>query len=311
MYWIVGAGNMSKAYVSVFKSLEIPFLVIGRGKESAEKLSRETGVPVISGGVEDYMRRCGSKPDGAIIATGSKDLPGTTIALLDHGVRKILVEKPLCYFNDELEGIKAASLKAGAKIFVAYNRRYYESVGRAREIAAADGGVTSFHFEFTEWAHVIEKLEAGRMEKAHTVIGNSSHVIDLAFHLGGMPIEIETRRSGSLSWHPSGAVFVGSGVAAGGALFSYQANWNAPGRWGLELLTQRHRLILRPLESLQIQEKGSLEINPVGFTEPLEQQFKPGLYRQVKAFVDGDTAFLCGLEEFSRLFPIYCKIAGY
>ena len=49
---------------------------------------------------------------------------------------------------------------------------------------AEDGGVTSFHFEFTEWSHQIQHLQKAPGVMDHWVLGNSSHVLDLAFHLG-------------------------------------------------------------------------------------------------------------------------------
>jgi hypothetical protein len=82
-------------------------------------------------------------------------------------------------------------------------------------------------------------------------------------------------------------VFCGAGVTDRGALFSYQANWQSAGRWSVELLTPRHRLHLRPLESLGVQEIGSLEIQPFPLDDQLDRDFKPGLYRQTQAFLDG------------------------
>ena len=57
-------------------------------------------------------------------------------------------------------------------------------------------------------------------------------------------------------------------------LFSYQANWNAPGRWGIEILTSQHRLYLRPMEKLQIQNTGSVDISEVEIDDQLDKEFK-------------------------------------
>ena len=71
------------------------------------------------------------------------------------------------------------------------------------------------------------------------------------------------------------------------ALFSYHANWEAPGRWSVEILTPKHRLYFKPMETLQIQEIGSVAVNPVQIDDTLDKEFKPGLYLQVKSFLDG------------------------
>lgn len=50
-----------------------------------------------------------------------------------------------------------------------------------KKIIAEDGGITSFNFEFTEWAHVIEKLDYPREVFENWFFVNSTHVVDLAF----------------------------------------------------------------------------------------------------------------------------------
>ena len=107
-------------------------------------------------------------------------------------------------------------------------------------------------------------------------IGSSSIPprIDLAFFLGGEPKELSCFTFDKLAWHKP-AVFTGAGITNTGALFSYQANWNAPGRWGIEILTSQHRLYLRPMEKLQIQNTGSVDISEVEIDDQLDKEFKP------------------------------------
>ena len=125
-------------------------------------------------------------------------------------------------------------------------------------------------------------------EKKRWILHNSSHVIDLAFYLGGEPQEMYSFSKGGFEWHPNGTIFTGAGVSKNGALFSYHSNWDAPGRWGVEILTRNHRLIFRPLEKLQIQKLKSVIIEEVKLDDELDIKFKPGLYRQLIAFLEGD-----------------------
>ena len=105
---------------------------------------------------------------------------------------------------------------------------------------------------------------------------NSTHVVDMAFLLGGFPKELESYTAGDCDWHPDSAVFAGSGVSEYGALFSYQANWLAPGRWSVEILTLNNRLVFRPLEKLQVQKPKSVAIEFVDIDDQLDVEFKPG-----------------------------------
>ena len=142
-------------------------------------------------------------------------------------------------------------------------------------------------------------------------------MVDLAFHIGGAPREINTHVSGVLDWHKSGSIFSGSGISNKNALFSYQANWNSPGRWGIEFLTKSYRLILRPMEKLQIQNLNSIEVeydSTVNYS--LDEKYKPGLFEQVDCFINLNThsqSFrLCTIkEQISNYKSFYKQMANY
>ena len=89
---------------------------------------------------------------------------------------------------------------------------------------AEDGGVNSFHFEFTEWSHQIQHLQKGPGVMEHWVLGNSSHVLDLAFHLGGFPSDWRGWSGGGVDWHPASSRYCGAGFTEEGAMFSYFAD---------------------------------------------------------------------------------------
>lgn len=306
--WIVGAGGIAQEYAKVLNALGHEYEVIGRGINSANSFEEKTGHSVITGGLKDFLKTTSNIPTQAIVATPVSELSTNVIDLLNHGVRNILVEKPGFLFPDELNEVVALVKEKMANVYLAYNRRYYSSVLAAQKIIEEDGGVKSFLFEFTEWGHVIEKLNKPKEVLANWFYANSSHVVDLAFFLGGKPLEISAYTADELSWHKP-AIFTGAGITNKGALFSYQANWKAPGRWGVELLTSKHRLFLRPLELLQIQELGSVNINIVEIDDSLDKNFKPGFYLETKAFIEGDFTRLCSIkDQQSHIRNIYYKI---
>ncbi len=295
--WLVGTGPMGIEYCKVLQSLGCSFEVIGRGTESAKKFESVTGIIPKTGGLAEYLRNYNSIPEYAFVAVSVEQLASVAIQILEAGVKKVLVEKPGGLTAKEIESVAQIAKRKNAEVFVAYNRRFYSSVIKAEEIIREDGGVTSFHFEFTEWSHVIEGLQKASGVKENWFLANSSHVVDLAFYLGGKPKELSTYTGGGLSWHPSASIFAGAGVSENGALFSYQANWEAPGRWGVEILTKKHRLILRPLEKLQMQNIGRVAIDFVQIDDELDLKFKPGLYKAVTSFLDGKNNRLPTIDE--------------
>jgi len=307
--WLVGAGPMAEAYLRVLSVQGVPVEVIGRGETSAARLQLKTGQKVHAGGIERFAAERPA-PTAAIVATTIDTLAASTRTLLDAGVRKILVEKPAGVDEDEIAALAARVRGKDATVFVAYNRRFYASVRRARGMIAEDGGVSSFHFEFTEWSHEIETLPFSERVKHNWLLANSSHVIDLAFFLGGAPRTLSAYVAGELAWHPRAAIFAGSGVSSSGAPFSYHANWAAPGRWGVEVLTAKRRLIFRPLEKLQVQPLKAVSISEEKIDDQLDREYKPGLYRQVEAFLSTGASELLSLEEHARALPHYRRMLG-
>ncbi|MET3697638.1 predicted dehydrogenase [Bacillus oleivorans] len=308
--WIVGAGLMGKEYAKVLKNMNVKLKLIGRNQENANKVSAELGIPVYCGGISNYLENSTYIPSNVIVAVNLEELATTTMTLLKAGIKSILVEKPAGLYTNDIKNIVLMAEKEKAEVFVGYNRRFYSSVLKAREIIANDSGVKSIHFEFTEWSHTISKLQKPKKVLEKWFMGNSTHVIDLAFYLSGRPKEFSSFKSGSINWHPDGSIFVGSGVTEKNVLFSYHANWEAPGRWGLEVLTSKHRLIFKPLEELHIQKIGSIEITKYDLEDKIDKEYKPGLYRQVNAFLnkDGKKGLLPINEHFINFTEIFTKM---
>lgn len=302
--WIIGAGNMAQEYAKVLSALGRDFTVVGRSESGARRFEEKTGHAAMAGGVEAAAKSL-PLPDFAIVAVNVEQLSDATTALARHGVKNILVEKPAFCSPDEAN---ALANYPNCNIFVAYNRRFYASVLAAEKIIADDGGLLSFHFEFTEWSRSVCSIERPKEVFANWFYANSTHVVDLAFFIGGNPVEISTYSGGRLDWH-SPAIFTGAGRTDSGALFSYCANWLSPGRWAVELLTPTHRLYLKPMESLQIQQLNSVKVGPVEIDDRLDREYKPGLYLQTKAFLEGDTSRLCSIsDQISHLGKFYSII---
>ena len=313
--WLIGSGSMAQAYADVLRAQDVAFRVIGRGAVSAETFLQATGVPVLCGGLDAALAEL-PVPEQAIVAVGVEHLAQIAQRLIGAGCRRLLLEKPGALHLAEIKALYAAAEAAGSRVWIAYNRRFYSSVKKLRQLAEEDGGIVSAVFEFTEWSHSIRDLPKAPEVKENWLLANSTHVIDLAFYLIGLPAEGQWQawNGGSLDWHTSAARFHGAGVSERGVPFSYQADWEAPGRWGVEMLTCQNRYLLRPMEMLQTIPLGSVNAKPIALDDELDNQFKPGLFCQCNAFLTGESSQmdqLCSLEDHLKAFPSYCRIAGY
>ena len=308
---LVGTGNMGVEYTKVLLGLGKTPIAICRSEKGAKAYTEKTGVTAFSGGVEKYYGEKQRFPQHAIVAVNIDQLFDVAEYLVLHGVKSILLEKPGGVNKEQLENLSEMAKEKGATIQIAYNRRYYASTEKALEIIENDGGVTSFYFEFTEWMHVHLGLHPDGDTLDKLFLNNGTHVADLAFYLGGFPKEIKAFRSNGDTIHPAGKIFAGAGITEKGALFNYQANWDAPGRWGLEVMTNTHRLIFRPMEKLSIQELRSVAVNPVEIDDQLDTKYKPGLYREVEAFLcDADDGKRIMIAEQCRHIDVYAEICG-
>lgn len=308
---IVGSGQMARDYSLVIKDLKKSFFVVGNSERSTKLFTSEIGIEAISGGIENFLDQNSSVPKLAIVCTPVETLYDVTNSLLDSDVEDILIEKPGPLYLNELKELSNKASRLNKNVFIAYNRRFYESILKLEDLLVEET-LIGVNFELTEWSHTIDTTLLNEVTLQHWFISNTSHVVDLVMHIAGPIKELSSYSSGKLDWHKAASRFSGSGFTSRNILISYSGYWDGPGRWSIDFITKENRYILRPLERLQHQKIGSIDILPVdGIDYSLEENFKPGLYKQVFSFMAKDYSKFCTLEEQISSLKIYNKMAGY
>jgi predicted dehydrogenase len=246
------------------------------------------------------------------LATPASTLDDLCYQLISAGVDRILSEKPLALKTADATELHDFARRNGTEVRIAYNRRHYQSVAKAREVIKADGGATSFYMDFTEALFRIDPDAYADEVLRRWGIANSSHVIDTAFHLCGLPETLEAYQAGGdIDWHPSSSLFYGSGVTTQDVHFAYHANWTAPGRWRIEVNTPNRKLLFSPMERLQIQPSDSFAVEEVDIDYSLDEAYKPGFYRQTQAFLTGSDGHLLPLADLKIELDHLEEIFGY
>jgi predicted dehydrogenase len=306
--YLFGSGPMAVAYSKVLDSLSCDYLVFGRGKVSAQIFTSETKRNVYLGPLENYLKKIDLNTY-AVVAVSNENLYSVTARIINCGVKNILLEKPGAL---TIEGIKELSKLAHenkCNVFIALNRRFYSSTLAAKRIIEEDGGVTSCFFSFTEW---LDKMPYYPKEVLNTwMVSNPIHVLDHFINFCGKPKQIESFQKAPLDWHPAGSIFVGAGVTEKNIPFSYHSNWESAGRWRVELLTKKRNLIFSPMEKLFQIKKNTIDQEEIQLNDSSDINFKPGILKQVKAFLDNDKNLFVTLEQQLENFHTYYKIAGY
>ena len=303
---------MGAAHAAVLAALGQGFTVVANGRERAEALAAGFGQPFADGGIEGAARARGGYPDTAVVALPVDRLAAAAAQLVQGGTRHILLEKPGGLNLGELAGLDERARAAGARIALAYNRRFMASTLEARRRIAAAGGALSAAFEFTEIGSRIPASTPAAI-KERWALANSSHVVDLAFHLCGEPVALTAEHGGAgvLDWHPAAAHFRGFGSTDAGTAFSYLADWRGPGRWWVEIVLPTERLVMRPLERLQVVPAGRFEPEPVELDDALDRAYKPGLHAQMQAFLEADPRMLDLSAHVRRLRDRMMPMWGY
>jgi predicted dehydrogenase len=312
---IIGSGNMAVEYSKVLKKLKKKHTAICRSKESAVRFFENTGIICdYNNGLEDYLvhkMSKNNKPKFAIVAVPVEDLFEIGLKLVNAGIKNILLEKPGALFQEQLVKLNEVAVEKQAKIYVAYNRRFFQSVRHLKKMAQDDGGIVSLYFDFTEWSDKIKPLKKGICVKERWVLSNSSHVIDLAFFLAGKPKDMKCFHTGYIGWHSGFSKFSGAGVTDKDIIFSYRADWDSSGRWGLMAYTKNFCFQLVPMENLHIVERNSVVKEEIILNSDIDLEFKPGLYHQIKAFISENDQDICLLKDHIQNFKFYEQIAGY
>jgi len=308
---LVGAGTIASQYAKALDSMGITDVtVVSNAEEKVNKLCSEFNFKSSSGGFEKNLPNISEK-DLVIIATPIHLLMSCLDSAIDSGQNNILVEKPGSLYSDQL--ITATQKYGSKKIRIGYNRLLYPNLHLLKELVKKEGGITSCTFTFTEWVHKINFEKYTDDVYKRWGIANPLHVISIVVDLIGMPKEISPYQYGSLPWHPSGSIFVGSGLSQNDIPFSYHADWNSNGRWGIEVMTKENRYKLVPLEELHVSPKGTINSEKISFQKAFPD-VKQGLAEEITVMLDeklNKKIDLPTLEDAAELNKLAEKIFGY
>ena len=308
---IIGAGYIANEYALSLSSMGIKnVIILSKSEKTSLALSDTYGFKSYFGGYEKILPTL-PKMDLVIIATPVLTLLPAAKCALENGQTNILIEKPGSLYFTELESL--SNKYPNSHVRIAYNRLQYPNFHLLKQLCSDDGGITSCTFTFTEWLDRIDLTKYPSSILERWGIANSNHVISMAFELIGLPKILTPHQFGSLDWHKSGSIFVGSGISEKNIPFSYHADWNSAGRWGIEIMTNENSYRLIPLEELYVCKKNSTQWKKVPF-QVKYPDIKQGFVEQISLMLEKDSSSnddLVSLEKSVKFNKITEKIFGY
>jgi len=248
---VVGCGYMGKEYLKALQTLNLKVSSIRVCSRRIVDTETIPGRPIVSSSGYQNFRQKPAPQELAIIAIPTKDLLPAARHLRELGFKRFLIEKPLALSSQEIQEFQKEFTGGDTEVMCAYNRVAYPSFLEAKNLAEQEGGITSCYYTMTEIIGKDWTERFPREELAHWGIANSLHVASMAHGLIGLPKSWTNFQEGNAyTWHPTGSIFVGSGISQQNIPFAYHADWTSTGRWSVEFHTRRASYLLCPLEKL-------------------------------------------------------------
>lgn len=307
---IVGAGYMAAEHARAFAAIDGVEIVgfCGRTPAKVEALAAEHSAPVYPD-IATLHAQTGA--DGVVVTVNELSMRDVATAAFAHPWQ-LLLEKPVGLHLAEAREITAAADAAGARAYVALNRRSYASTRAALEKLGRDGPprlVSVLDQQDMQGAR-----EFGQPEEVvqNYMYANSIHLIDyFAAFCRGEPDVV----TAAVNWEPEQPRHVVATLHySSGDTGVYQAVWDGPGPWSVTVTDAAARYEMRPLESLGVQARGERRVVPVELGT-IDTDFKPGLKVQAEEFVkairgEGAPA-LATLGDATRSMELCARIYGF
>jgi predicted dehydrogenase len=236
---VVGAGNIIPFHLKA--ALQVGFELEGitaRDKSvNAQRVANDFNFnnyyPTLTGFIDSA-----NSFDAVLIASQASSLFTVLKSLTKLNI-PILIEKPIFVNKSQLGDWE--SIPNQDKILVGYNRRYYKTIQRLKEVIQQNPSAR-VHFKITE----LSGQEGINQEMIRDiVVGNTVHMLDLIqFCLG--PKALDVRNLESLVKTSDAALFDISddGLKTCEILFGYADNYS------IEVLVDGKRFVVKPLEAI-------------------------------------------------------------
>lgn len=187
---LIGSGNFtSGTMMPLLHKLNAPIKTISSASGlSATQLAKKYNIPVVSTDYSDIMNDVDTK---AVIITTRHNSHASLVCQALQSNKHILVEKPLCIHESQLNDIRIALKNSEGSLMVGYNRRFSPSSILLREHLKKSSAPIQLSITMNAGPiasdHWIQNMDIG----GGRIIGEACHAFDLAaFLVNGLAVEL-------------------------------------------------------------------------------------------------------------------------
>ena len=279
---VIGAGWMAQQHLPVLSAISGVKVagITSRTLSKAQAQAQEFNVDCCAVGLEEMVSE--ARPDALLVLVSEESMFGVCERLLNEHRLPLFIEKPAGLALEETERLAGIARANRIPTMVGFNRRYYSIFHKGIEIIRQHGKLRGVIVEGHERMWRVRQMNKfSDRVLDNWIYANSTHTIDLLRLFGGEPFNISAITHSRIEKK-------GDQIAAimefdSGAIGNYSAHWYSPGGWRVVLYGDEVTVEFKPLESGRWIDKDFkvTEIVP----DEVDVKFKPGLYRQMEAFV--------------------------
>ena len=275
----IGGGPTIESHIKSFSKLKNVELtaIFNRTKKKSIILSKKYNIKFVSDNIEDLYLKF--KADAVIVAVSIE-----ATKLICSKIFKFnwvcFVEKPLGYNFKEAKEIIKISKMGLSRVYVAMNRRNYDSVLFAKKEVEKIRG--SRFIEINDQQNFPYKKNSNKI-KNNWFYANSIHMIDLLISFGrGKIFKIKKLSNFSLK---KKNYYICEIFFSSGDIALYKCAWNLPGDWALNITTTKIKYSLSPLNKIFYQDLNSKKMSEIKLTSKknlIKDGFRNQAYELIK-----------------------------
>ncbi len=279
---VAGAGRHARRHLEVLSAMANVDLVgiCNRGNSDITALAQQYRVAQT---FDDYRIMLDvTRPDGVIVAVSHFETVSVAAECLTRRI-PCLIEKPAGFTSDKTARLATLANENHCLNMVGVNRRFLSVLHQGLSAILQEGPLIGIVIEAPE---AIRRIRTeGRFDpRLYDLwfVGNSIHCIDLFRCIGG---EVDGFCGFKNSWEErNGDSFTAIMRLSSGCLGTFVAHWHAGGSWSIKLYGDGVRVEI----SLAGNTSGEIYRGKRRFSipvDPIDRQYKPGLYVQDQTFV--------------------------
>jgi len=286
---IIGAGYMAKEHIRAFQDIHNVEIsgIYSRTYFKAENIALNTNIKYVARSIEDLYNN--TNANIVIITVNVDKIFEVSLECFKYPW-VCLIEKPAGYNLNEAKLLNQYAVEQNKQVFVALNRRHYSSTNKA--LCELKGIISPRIVKIIDQEDIKDPIRLGHPPHIidNWMYANSIHLIDyFKIFCRGNLLNV----THEVEWNSTNPFYMLTKLEYDtGDLGIYEAVWNAPGPWSVNIITKDKRVEMSPLEKVYIQDYGS-RVKKELEVDQWDTQFKPGLRLQAQILINS----LNGIES--------------